>query len=303
MKVLILGGSSGFIGSHLSSRLKGSYDLQFFSMRKFDWINQVISTNCIINLVGKAHDFSGTATEQDFYYANVDLVKIAFQQFLTSDASLFVHVSSLAAVEEFESDKALSEGDECHPVSWYGKSKRAAEEWLMSQQLPADKKMIILRPPMVHGPGDKGNLGMLYKFISRGIPYPLAGFDNNRSFISIDNFCYFIEQIIINQGKLRTGIYHISDDESIATKDIIEIIKKVTGKNTINLSLPKFVVIGLAKVGDFIPIPLNTKRLKKMTSNLLVSNQAIKNDLGIDKLPLTAREGMEKTIRTFRDTF
>lgn len=299
MRVLILGGS-GFIGNHLNQKMKDSYDFHFLSMRNLDWIGQGISTDCIINLVGKAHDFSGTATEKDFYYANVDLAKIAFQQFLESDASLFIHVSSLAAVEELESDKALTEDNECHPVSWYGKSKRAAEEWLMVQQLPADKKIIIIRPPMVHGQGDKGNLGMLYKFISRGIPYPLAAFDNDRSFISIDNFCYFIEQIITNQNNLRTGIYHISDDESIATKDIIEIIKKVTGKNTINLSLPKFLIIGLAKIGDYIPIPLNTKRLKKMTSNLLVSNQVIKNNLGIDKLPLTTREGMEKTIQTFK---
>ncbi|WP_400262014.1 NAD-dependent epimerase/dehydratase family protein [Sphingobacterium sp. SG20118] len=293
-------GASGFIGKYLLNLSNQYFGI---SLRYKDWNKLVKDKEVLINLVGKAHDHLGIATEEGYYYVNVQLAKEVFNSFLSSRAKLLIHISSLAAVEEFESDKALSEGDECHPVSWYGKSKRAAEEWLMSQQLPADKKMIILRPPMVHGPGDKGNLGMLYKFISRGIPYPLAEFDNDRSFISIDNFCYFIEQIIINQDKLRTGIYHISDDESMATKDIIEIIKKVTGKNTINLSLPKFVVIGLAKVGDFIPIPLNTKRLKKMTSNLLVSNQAIKNDLGIDKLPLTAREGMEKTIRTFRDTF
>ena len=73
MRVLILGGDSGFIGSHLSQYMKDSYDLQFVSMRQLDWVDQAISTDCMINLVGKAHDFSGTATEQDFYYANVDL--------------------------------------------------------------------------------------------------------------------------------------------------------------------------------------------------------------------------------------
>src|SRR5690606_12663074 len=105
-------------------------------------------------------------------------------------------------------------------------------------------------PPMVHGPGDKGNLALLYKLISKGIPYPLSSFDNSRSFISIDNFSFFIQQIIEHQDKLDSGIYHIADDESISTKEIIEIIKNVTGKNVPNIALPKFLVKGIAKIGD-----------------------------------------------------
>src|SRR5690606_36290322 len=145
------------------------------------------------------------------------------------------------------------------------------EQWLMKQELPENKKLIILRPPMVHGPGDKGNLGLLYKLIAKGIPYPLSSFNNRRSFISIDNFIYFVREIIDKQERLKSGIYHISDDEPVSTKEIIAIIKDVTGKNTMNIAFPKFVVKGIAKIGDLLPIPLNSKRLKKMTSNLLVS--------------------------------
>src|SRR5690606_6083014 len=115
------------------------------------------------------------------------------------------------------------------------------------------------RPPMVHGPGDKGNLGLLYKLISKGIPYPLASFNNSRSFISIDNFCYYIEQIIAKEAQLESGIYHIADDEPVSTKEIIDIIKKVIAKNVSNLALPRILVKGMAKIGDVLPIPLNTK--------------------------------------------
>lgn len=296
MKVLILGGKSGFIGHNIDNQLGGTFDLEFLSMRNFDITSKSFTADSIINLVGKAHDHNGTAIESDYFQANVELAKKAFQIFLSSSAKIFIHISSLAAVEEFESNKALTEDDVCHPVSWYGKSKREAEQWLLSQELPKDRKLIILRPPMVHGPGDKGNLGLLYKFISKGIPYPLAAFDNQRSFISIVNFCYFIEQIITYNHKLATGIYHISDDEPMSTSQIIDVIKKVTGKNTMNFSIPKFLIRGIAKIGDIIPIPLNTKRLKKMTSNLPVSNKMIKSQLGINKLPLTARVGLEKTI-------
>lgn len=94
------------------------------------------------------------------------------------------------------------------------------------------KKIIILRPPLVHGEGDKGNLELLYKFISKGIPYPLSAFQNSRSFLSIDNFIFFLKEIISNQDKLDSGIYHIADDEVLSTKEILEIIKRVENKKS-----------------------------------------------------------------------
>ena len=295
-KTIILG-SSGFIGQNLIKRNPNSEGV---SLRDGNWKNQISDAEVIINLVGKAHDHKGTATEQDFRYANVDLAKEIFNEFLKSNAKLLIHISSIAAQEEFESSKPLKEENQCHPFSSYGKTKREAEEWLLQQNLPEKKKLIILRPPMVHGEGDKGNLGLLYKLISKGIPYPLASFDNKRSFISIDNFSYFINQIIENKELLENGIYHISDDEAVSTKEIIEIIKKVKNNNTLNLSLPKVLVKFLAKIGDIIPLPLNTKRLKKMTGNLEVSNQKIKNALGITQLPISAKKGIEITIKSFK---
>src|SRR5690606_10052015 len=262
-------------------------------------LKTVFKEPTVINLVGKAHDHKGTASEEDYRYVNVELAKQVFDAFVESGAKLLIHVSSLAALEEFESTKPLTESDNCNPVSWYGKSKREAEEWLLAQNLPENKKLIILRPPMVHGPGDKGNLGLLYKLISKGIPYPLYSFDNKRSFISIDNFSFFIQHIIENQDKMTSGIYHVADYKPVSTKEIIEIIKQVTKKSVPNIALPKVLVKGIAKVGDVVPIPLNTNRLKKMTSDLLVSNAKIKQALGLEKLPLTAQEGLVKTIKSF----
>lgn len=299
LKKIILFGSTGFLGENLQAKFKGK--IFNANIRQENWQNRIpVEGSIYINLVGKAHDHNKTATEEDFYHVNVYLTKNIFDVFIKSEAKIFIHISSLAALEEFESLKPLTEEDSCNPNSWYGKSKREAEKWLLEQRLPENKKLIILRPPMVHGPGDKGNLGLLYKLISRGIPYPLASFENKRSFISIDNFCFFIDELIKNEEKLISGIYHISDDELISTNQIIDIIKKVEKKNTPDLSLPKFFVKGLAKIGDIIPIPLNSLRLKKMTSDLTVSNQKIKSALGIEKLPLSAEEGIIKTIKSFK---
>lgn len=290
-------GSSGFVGQHLQKVFVGSNSI---NLRNENWQTSIPNdTQIFVNLVGKAHDHNGKATERDFYFANVELTKKIFNSFLASNAKLMIHISSIAALEEFESRKPLLETDVCNPFSLYGKSKRAGEKWLLEQNLPHDKKVIILRPPMIHGEGDKGNLGLLYKLISKGIPYPLSSFDNHRSFISIDNFIYFVKNIIDKFEIFESEIYHISDDEPISTNKIIDIIKKVENKKVMNLSLPKSLVIGLAKVGDIFPLPLNSKRLKKMTSDLIVSNQKIKTVLGIDRLPLTAEQGLEKTIKSF----
>lgn len=301
MNIKVLGGT-GMIGRNLIEclNLEDNLNLSILSLRDEKWKSDFNKdSDIIINLIGKAHDHDGLSDQKDYYLVNFELIKEIFTAFLSSDASLMIHISSLAALEEFEANIPLTEKDKCNPVSWYGKSKLEAEKWLLKQKIPCDKKLIILRPPMVHGPGDKGNLGLLYKMISKGIPYPLSSFDNSRSFISITNFSFFIKKIIGNSDKLKTDIYHIADDESISTSEIVEIIKESTGKNVLNLPIPKFLIKIIAKIGDTIPIPLNTKRLKKMTSNLLVSNAKIKTLLEIDKLPLTARDGIKDTISTF----
>ena len=153
---------------------------------------------------------------------------------------------------------------------------------------------------MVHGAGDKGNLGLLYKLISKGVPYPLTCFQNRRSFLSIENLVYFMKEIIAKNVNLNSGIYHIADDETISTKEIIEIIKNVKNKKILDFSISPTLIKTIAKIGDIIPLPLNTKRLKKMTSNLEVSNQKIKNALGITQLPISAKKGIEITIKSFK---
>lgn len=301
MKVLILGGNNGFIGSHLNRKLKDPFQCEFVSMRNQSWMKHNISANCIINLVGKAHDFTGKATEDDFFYANFELAKKAFDLFISSQAKVFIHISSLAAIEEIESAASLSENTTYNSVTPYGRSKQAAEEWLLSQNLPTDKKLIILRPPMVHGAGDKGNLKQLFSIVSKGIPYPLVRFKNKRSFLSIDNFCFYIEQILLQNENLSSGIYHLSDDETLSSNEIVKIMKEETGLKVPCFPLPKRIISFLSKLGDHSrAFPLNTWRLKKLTSNLVVSNKKIKVALAIERLPKTAKEGLRETIRALK---
>ena len=297
MKIALFG-STGFVGQHLLDGLEA--EIIPVNIRKIAWESQIpADVDAFINCIGKAHDHKGAATEHDFYFANYELVKVLFEEFLKSNAQIFIHISSIAAVEENERKEVLTENSVGNPQSHYGKSKKAAEEYLLKQSLPSGKKIFILRPTMIHGEGDKGNLTLLYKIISKGIPYPLGAFQNSRTFISVDNVVFLINEIIKKHTEMKGGVYHITDDEPLSTQKIIEIIGAAKGKKPLILSPPKFLINSLAKMGDMISLPINSKRLKKMTSNLIVSNQKIKKELHLDSLPMSAENGMKKTIESF----
>ena len=150
---------------------------------------------------------------------------------------------------------------------------------------------------MIHGPNNKGNLNLLYRFVSKGIPYPFGKYSNRRSFVSVENLCFIIKELIDN-AKIESGIYNIADDISLSTIDLVKVISEVLCKPTRILKLPKLFVRFIAKVGDLFPIPINSERLLKLTENYEVSNLKIKNAIQ-KKLPLSSNEGIKKTIASF----
>ena len=158
----------------------------------------------------------------------------------------------------------------------------------------------ILRPCMIHGPGNKGNLNLLYNVVKKGIPWPLGDFENRRSFTSIDNLCCVIEGLL-NQD-VPTGIYHMGDDEALSTNELIAIMCEAMEKQPRIWKMNKRFMEACAGLGTLLHLPLNTERLRKLTENYVVSNAKIKAALGIDKLPVTAKEGLMKTIRSFEET-
>ena len=206
-------------------------------------------------------------------------------------------MSSVKAVADTV-EGVLEESIMPNPITAYGKSKLAAEDYILSQKLPENKRIYILRPCMIHGPNNKGNLNLLYNFVSKGIPYPFGRFNNLRSFVSVENLCFVIKELIEN-NTIPSGIYNIADDDSLSTTELVTIIGEVIEKPAMVLSLSKFLVKGIAKVGDFFPLPINTERLQKLTENYCVSNKKIKNAIG-KELPLSVSEGLKKTIESFK---
>ena len=303
--MIYITGTSGFVGQHLTDFFsKQGIGWTSINLRDSNWQETVslLEDDVIIHLAGKAHDHKGIITEEEFFQVNTELTKVIYQFFLKERATVFIHISTIGSVNELGSEKMLTEDSDAHPVSSYGKSKRTAEQFIISNlsNLP-QKKTFILRPSMIHGPGDKGNLALLYKAISSGIPYVLGSYNNKRSFLSIDNFVFILKKIIDNTESLNSGIYNVVDDEPVSTNQIINLMTEVKNKKARIWKLPKVFINGLSKVGDFLKLPLNTKRLAKMTSDLVVSNDKIKKALNIKEMPIAALDGLRRTIASFSD--
>ena len=221
-----------------------------------------------------------------------------FDQFLNSDIKDFFYFSSVKAVADTV-DGILEENFAGNPQTPYGRSKFEAEKYLLQQNLPAGKRLFIIRPCMIHGPGNKGNLNLLYKVVEKGIPWPLASFQNHRSFLSIDNLNFLILKMLLNKD-IATGVYNFADDQALSTNELVRIIANVSGKKEKLWKLNAQLISGIAKIGDFTKLPLNSERLKKLTESYVVSNTKVKNALKISSLPISAEEGLKKTIKSFQ---
>lgn len=309
MKVLITG-IHGFVGSNLVVSLKEKHEIFGLDIvspsregvvhtYRWDELDSIPQPDVIIHLAGKAHDTRSKQDEEIYFQVNTDLTKKIYDWFLKGNASQFIFFSSVKAAAESVIGDFLTEEVKPRPVGPYGESKLAAEKYLLSNLPPlsSGKKVIILRPSMIHGPGNKGNLNLLYKVVSKGMPWPLGAFENRRSFTSVDNLKFLIEKIILKRPD--NGVYNVADDESLSTNELILIISEASGMRNRIWKINKMFIKCFAYAGSLLNLPLNNDSLRKLTENYVVSNMKLKKSLDIQSLPLTAEEGIRRTIKSF----
>ncbi len=326
MLKILISGYTGFIGSNLTEKLSKNvlYGVDIFQkdsvVKHFGWeeLGEFVDSDCIVHLAGKAHDTKNTSSEKEYFDINVGLTQKIFQHFLKSSATKFIFFSSVKAVADSVNSDQLSEEEVPNPKTPYGKSKLEAEKYLLTElqkwregertikrrgdganePVQIDKKVYILRPCMIHGPGNKGNLNLLFKIQQKGLPWPLGAFENKRSFCSVDNILFVVQQLI--EKNIEPGIYQVADDETLSTNELIKLMALSQNKKARIWCIPEKSIKALAQVGDFFHLPLNSERLKKLTESYLVSNQKIKQALGIDKMPVSATLGLQKTFESFK---
>jgi nucleoside-diphosphate-sugar epimerase len=293
MSVFITG-SSGFVGK--------SFVSTFLSEKLIQWkrgseIN-IDSALVVLNLAGKAHDLKKTSNPEEYYQVNSELIKKVFDAFLVSDAKVFITLSSVKAVAD-EVERFLTEEHIPNPNTHYGKSKLLSEQYILSKDIPEDKRVYILRPCMIHGRGNKGNLNLLYKIVSKGIPWPLGAFENKRSFCSIDNLMFVFKELM-ERGDIPSGVYNVADDVPLSTNEVISILAESQNKKPKIWNVSKWLILSAAKIGNVLKLPLNEERLHKLTDSYVVSNQKIKTAIG-KPLPVSAKNGLLKTFNSFQN--
>lgn len=320
MKILITG-IHGFVGSNLVKALKSNhtiYGLDIVTPEKdgvvktYTWeeLKEIPTVDVVIHLAGKAHATKDWKNAHEYFDINTGLTKTIYEWYLNTDATKFVFFSSVKAAADRVEGDFLTEDIIPAPVGPYGESKIAAENYILSRKQttvsgnpkpetrnPKQKLTYILRPCMIHGPGNKGNLNLLFKVVKSGIPWPLGSFENKRSFTSIDNLTFILSEII--EKEIESGIYNVGDDEPVSTNELIVLISEALHLPVriwkLNVKFIRF----LALTGTKLHLPLNEERLTKLTENYVVSNNKLKNALGIKNMPVRAQDGLKKTIKNF----
>ena len=277
-------GITGFIGQNLSQYL--GERVVGVNLRKQDSLF-FEKGSAVVHLAGKAHDLKKTSAPLEYFAMNTELTKKVFDAFLVSEAHVFVFMSTVKALEGKEIG-----------ASAYSQSKYQAEEYILAQKVSTGKRVYILRPVMVHGPGNKGNLNLLFGVVKRLGIWPLAAFENKRSFVSVENLCFVLKALIENENVV-SGVYEVADEEALSTNELVALAGEALQKKVAFWKIPKGLVFLLAKLGDVLPLPLNSERLEKLTENAVVDASPLLKALGIKSLPLRTLDGFKKTFDSF----
>lgn len=305
MNRVFITGVSGFAGKTLVHSLQGAEDVMLWGHSRYpeetsavfagvpvrvvgEWSAEIFDTHAIdtvIHLAGIAHDLSNRYREEDYYRVNYENTRALYDEFLRSRATRFIFVSSIKAVAD-EGEEPVTELAVPMPVTVYGKSKRKAEEYILSHLPSGERRVYILRPCMIHGPGNKGNLNLLYKFVSAGLPYPLGAFRNRRSFLSADNFSFIIGRLIRKQ--VASGVYHLADDGTMSTVALVRLIGEVCGRSARIWNVPPWLIRSLF-------LFYGRHKLRKLTESMVVSNALLKEALQ-EPLPVGVEEGIRRTV-------
>ncbi len=290
---VLLTGHTGFVGQNFITYFSHYYRIR----RQIKNSKIIIDTHVVAHFAGLSHDTRGVISASDYNKVNFELTKNIYSSFILSDASVFIYISSVKAVLD-SVNGPLTETHGQNPQTEFGKSKFLAEQYILSKDIPEGKRVYILRPCMIHGPGNKGNLNLLYKLVAKGIPWPLGAFKNQRTFCSIDNLMFIFKELIERED-IPSGVYNVADDVPLSTNEVISILAESQNRMPRIWNVSKRLIELAAKLGNVLKLPLNEDRLQKLTDSYVVSNKKLISAIG-KPLPVSSRVGLLKTFQSFQ---
>ena len=301
MKKVFITGATGVVGGHLKRHLTEA-GYQVFSATRDElgdpfsvesWRKTLESAKCqtVVHLIAKTHaaDAADLSALPSYRRVNVDITKALLQASRDVGIKKFVYLSSIKAVgEETPRDTPFTEESLCHPEDCYGITKREAEELVL--EYTNMMNTIILRPPLIYGPGVKGNFPKLLNAVKKGIPLPFASVRNARSLLFVGNLTHAIE-CLLAQSPAGGGVFHVADREAPSTPELIRTMATVL---KIKLRMPPFSPPLLEALASAVG---KRDTVKKLTRSLVVSSQKIVAESSFLH-PFSLNAGISVTIHT-----
>lgn len=282
---ILLTGATGFIGGRFISYNKTKYGILSQSLRQIrpsdiNWSK----VNVVVHLAGEADNISRDLNT-NAYDVNMGLTKELAIEAKKNGVKQFIYMSSIKVYSD--TLEYIDEEISCAPSDAYGMSKLGAETDLLEMETAAFK-VVIIRSPVVYGPGVKGNILRLLKLCAKRVPLPFKSADNQRTMVFVDNLIELINTIIDTHSR---GIFMAGDSESISTKKMISLIRENMGKPPCLFTPPKFAVYILDRLR-----PNVTKRLYRP---LVIKTSESNMRLGFSP-PYSTAEGVQKMVRWYR---
>jgi len=259
-----------------------------------DWQQTLDGVDTVIHLAARVHvisDLSDTSVEI-FRKINVRGTERLALSAAKAGVRRFIFISSIGVNGDSSQNKTFTEDSIPNPVGAYAVSKWEAENVLKKIGDSTGMEIVILRPPLIYGPGVKANFKNLIKLAGSGMPLPFKKINNLRSFLYIGNLIDIID-ICIKHPMAIGETFIISDGQDISTPDLIKMISCIMGKKSSLFYLHPGILKALCKI-----VGLETE-LRKLTGSLLVDSSKIRNLLGW-KPPFTMEDGLRETVKNFK---
>lgn len=251
---LVLTGASGFIGSAVLAALDGnevrtvgrspvpnsSYHLNTDLCQLADLSDLLTGVDCMIHCAARAHIMNDSSCNplEEFRKINVNATLKLARQAAKTGVKRFIYISSIKVNGESTTNKtAFTPDDQPNPQDPYGQSKYEAEVALRQLAQETGLEVVIIRPPMVYGPGVKGNMRSLMRLVSKGLPLPLGGIKNARSLVAVDNLVSLIK-VTMTHPNAANQTFLVSDGEDLSTSDLVSKIALGLNKGTFLLPIP-----------------------------------------------------------------
>ena len=297
MSLIVLTGTTGYIGQNLTKFYDSkSKKNKSISLRFQNWYKMMpLETDTIIHLAAINQNTQDSAFDEEYFRVNTELTAKLFRYFLSATAKTFIFLSTTAL-----DDKRLSQSTEAAtvpPTDPFLKSKYDAEQFLLKQELPAGKRVIILRVAPLYGRETKSSLHNNFSHC-KTFPWFYGALDAKHSFCYIDNLTEVVYRITENSA-FPSGIYNVADDEPIDSIQFVNWMAEVLEKKASIYKVPKGVLNLLAKMGNVFQWSFNTQKLFEKSQSRLVNNDRIKNQLQLAKMPVDTKTAVCKTIEYY----